>query len=71
MCVLTVLQKPGTRGGTAHGPAVTSFSLRFRDGWSDGPLREGGAVSPMPNRSVYTRNMHTNANILHSIYICL
>ena len=52
-------------------PAVTSFSLRFRDGWSDGPLREGGAVSPMPNRSVYTRNMHTNANILHSIYICL
>ena len=63
--------KAGTRGRTAHGPAVTSFSLRFRDGWSDGPLREGGAVSPMSNRPVYTHNMYTNANILHSIYICL
>ena len=71
MCVLTVLQKPGMRGGTAHGPAVTSFPLRFRDGWTDGPLREDGAVSPMPNISVYTHNMYTNANMLHSIYIYL
>ena len=63
--------KAGTRGRTAHGPAVTSIPLRFRDGWTDGPLREGGAVSPMPNISVYTHNMYTNANILHSIYICL
>ena len=52
-------------------PAVTSFLLRFRDGWTDGPLRGGGAASPVPNRSVYTHNVHTNANILHSIYICL
>ena len=54
-----------------HGLAVTSVLLRFRDGWSDGPLREGGAVSPMPNISVYTHNMYTNANMLHGIYICL
>ena len=54
-----------------HGLAVTSFPLRFRDDWTDGPLREGGAVSPMPNISVYTHNMYTNANILHSIYISL
>ena len=54
-----------------HGLAVTSFPLRFRDGWTDGPLREGGAVSPMPNISVYTHNMYTNANMLHNIYVCL
>ena len=71
MCVLTVLQKPGTRGGTAHGPAVPSFPLRFRDGWTDGPLREGGAVSPVANRPVYTHNVYTNAIILHNIYACL
>ena len=57
--------------GAAHGPAVTSFPLRFQDGWTDGPLREDGAVSPMPNISVYTHNMYTNANMLHSIYIYL
>ena len=54
-----------------HGLAVTSFPLRFRDDWTDGPLREDGAVSPMPNISVYTHNMYTNANMLHSIYIYL
>ena len=63
--------KAGMRGRTAHGPAVTSFPLRFQDGWSDGPLRGGGVASLMPNRPVYTHNMYTNANILHSIYICL
>ena len=52
-------------------PAVTSVPLRFRDGWTDGPLRGGGAASPVPNRPIYTHNMYTNANILHSIYICL
>ena len=31
----------------------------------------GGGASLMPNISVYTHNMYTNANILHSIYICL
>ena len=54
-----------------HGLAVTSFPLRFRDDWTDGPLREDGAVSPMPNISVYTHNVYTNANIPHGIYICL
>ena len=41
MCVLTVLQKPEREGGPRMAPAVTSFPLRFRDGWSDGPLRWG------------------------------
>ena len=31
--------KAGTRGGTAHGPAVTSFPLRFRCGRPVGALR--------------------------------
>ena len=31
----------------------------------------GGGASLMPNISVYTHNMYTNTNILHSIYICL
>ena len=69
--MLTVLQKPGMSGGTAHGLAVTSFPLRFRDVWTDGPLREGGAASPVANRPVYTHNVYTNAIILHSIYNCL
>ena len=31
--------KAGTKGGTAHGPAVTSFPLRFRWGRPVGSLR--------------------------------
>ena len=31
----------------------------------------GGGASLMPNRPIYTHNMYTNTNILHSIYICL
>lgn len=31
----------------------------------------GAGIPPMPNISVYTHNMYTNANILYSIYICL
>ena len=31
----------------------------------------GGGASLMPNGSMYTHNMYTNADILHSIYICL
>ncbi len=31
----------------------------------------GGGASLMPNISVYTHNMYTNANMLHSIYIYL
>lgn len=29
------------------------------------------ATPPMSDRQVHTHNVHTNANILHSIYICL
>ena len=31
----------------------------------------GGGASLVPNRPVYTHNMYTNANMLHSIYIYL
>ena len=31
----------------------------------------GAGIPPMPNISVYTHNMYTNANMLHSIYIYL
>ena len=41
-------------------------------GWS-GPAGRfaGAATPPMSDRQVHTHNVHTNANILHSIYICL
>ena len=39
LCLLTVLQKPGTRGRIVHGLAVTSFPLRFRWGRPVGALR--------------------------------
>ena len=31
----------------------------------------GGGASLMPNGSMYTHNMYINADILHSIYVCL
>lgn len=31
----------------------------------------GAGIPPMSDRQVHTHNMYTNANILHSIYICL
>ena len=70
LCVLTVLQKPGTRGVPHMAPLshrsrcafeMVGLTVRF--------VRAG--IPPMSNRQVHTHNMYTNTNILHNIYACL
>ena len=53
---------------------MAPLSLRFRCAFGMVGLTVrfvGAGIPPMSDRQVHTHNMYTNANILHSIYICL